>query len=271
MQKKITTMVITRVLTAFFFIAAIGLAVVLVKNIKSKIDEDERIDRQEQLVINKLKMIRDAEIAYLATNGKYTGSFDTLISFIDTGSIYITQRTEEIKMLAYGAEEITITIDTIGKVSVKDSVFVVREPMFCLAAGTIKELNISAGTTVKRGDRVATILSNKGKTIKLKAPYNAVIESIPVREGQQVEAKSALANLSYKRIGDITNLAYLPESKSNARFDIFAGKVSKGNVVVNVFEAKDTQPINPLRRKNKNENALRVGSRTEVSVAGNWE
>ena len=82
---------ITRVLSIFFFIVAIGLAYLLVKNIKSKIDEDARIERQEDLVINKLKMIRDAEVAYLATNGKYTSSFDTLISFIDTGSIYITR------------------------------------------------------------------------------------------------------------------------------------------------------------------------------------
>ena len=37
------------------------------------------------------------------------------------------------------------------------------------------------------------------------------------------------------------------------------------------FEAKDTKPVNPLRRQGNNKNALRVGSRTEVSVAGNWE
>ena len=264
-------MVITRVLSIFFFVVAIGLAVVLVRNIKSKIDEDKRIERQEQLVINKLKMIRDAEVAYLATNGKYTGSFDTLISFIDTGSIYITQRSEEIKMLAYGAEEVTITIDTIGKVSVKDSVFVVREPLLNLTEGTIQNLNMSEGSTINKDDNVVTVLSNTGKTIRIKAPYNAVVEKIYVREGQQVETSDALARLSYNRIGNIQNLVYLPESKNNATFELFAGKISKGNVVVDVFEARDTQPVNPIRRKNKNENALRVGSRTEVSVAGNWE
>ena len=264
-------MVITRVLSIFFFVAAIGLAVVLVRNIKSKIDEDMRIERQEQLVINKLKMIRDAQIAYLATNGKYTSNFDTLISFIDTGSIYITQRSEEIKMLAYGAEEVTIHIDTIGKVSVKDSVFVVREPLLNLTEGTIQDINMTEGGMIKKGDVVVTVLSNKGKTVKIRAPYNAAVEAISVREGQQVETSQGLAKLSYKRIGNIENLAYLPESKSNRKFDLFAGKVTKGNVVVDVFEAKDTQPVNPLRRKNKNENALRVGSRTEVSVAGNWE
>lgn len=264
-------MVITRVLSIFFFVVAIGLAVVLMRNIKSKIDEDKRIERQEQLVINKLKMIRDAEVAYLGTNGKYTGSFDTLISFIDTGSIYITQRSEEIKMLAYGAEEVTIHIDTIGKVSVKDSVFVVREPLLNLAEGTVQDLNISVGGTIKKGDVVATVLSNSGKTVKIRAPYSATVEGISVKEGQQVEANKALAKLSYKRIANIENLAYLPESKNNDKFSLFAGKVSKGNVVVDVFEAKDTKPVNPIRRKNKNENALRVGSRTEVSVAGNWE
>lgn len=264
-------MVITRVLSIFFFIVAIGLAVVLVKNIKSKIDEDEQIEKQEQLVINKLMMIRDAEIAYLSTNGKYTGSFDTLISFIDTGSIYIIQRTETIKMLAYGAEESTFTIDTIGIVSVKDSIFVVREPLLSLSAGTIKEMKMSEGSSIKKGDVIVSILSNKGKTVKLKAPYNAVVERVNIKEGQQVKANQGLANLAYKRIGDINNLPLIPDSKSNAHFELFASKVPKGNVFVNVFEARDTQPVNPMRKQNKNENALRVGSRTQVSVAGNWE
>ena len=177
-------MVITRVLSIFFFVVAIGLAVLLYNNIKSKIDEDDQINRQEQLVINKLKMIRDAEIAYLAVNSRYTSSFDTLISFIDTGSIYITQRSEEIKMLAYGAEEVIQHVDTIGKVSVKDSVFVVRESLLNLAEGTVKELNLTVGSTIQKGKVVATILSNTGKAVKIRASYNATVESINVREGQ---------------------------------------------------------------------------------------
>ena len=221
-------MVITRALSIFFFVAAIGLAVVLVKNIKSKIDEDEQIAGQEQLVINKLKMIRDAEAAYLSTNGKYTGSFDTLISFIDTGSIYIIQRTETIKMLAYGAEESTFTVDTIGVVSVKDSVFVVREPLLNLVAGTIKEMNMSEGGSIKKGKIVVKILSDKGKTINLRAPYNATVERLNMKEGQQVGVNQALARLSYKRIEDVTKIPYLPGSKNNGLFDLFASKISKG-------------------------------------------
>lgn len=264
-------MVITRVLSIFFLVVAIVLAGVLVRNIKSKIDEDKRIERQENLVINKLKMIRDAQIAFLASNGKYTGSFDTLISFIDTGSIYITQRREEIEMLAYGTENVTVHVDTIGEVSVNDSIFVVREPLNSLAVGTIQDLNMSEGGVIRRGDVVATILSGTGKTVRVRAPYNATIERLSVKEGQQVKVNTTLARLASARISDLNNLPYLPESENNEKFELFAGKVTKGNVVVDVFEARDPRPVNPLRRKNKNEKALRVGSRTEVSVAGNWE
>ncbi len=264
-------MVVTRVLSYFFLVVAIVLAGVLVRNIKSKIDEDKYIDRQENLVINKLKMIRDAEVAYLATNGKYTGNFDTLISFIDTGSIYITQRREEIEMLAYGRENVTIHIDTIGKVGVKDSVFVEREILKSLADGTIQDLNMVEGKEIKRGDVVATVINPKGKSVKIRAPYNAMVERLSVKEGQQVELNGGLARLAYNRIADINSLPIIPESKDDKKFELFAGKISKGNVVVDVFEAKDTAPVNPARRKNKNEKALRVGSRTEVSVSGNWE
>ncbi len=264
-------MVITRVLSIFFFIAAIVLAGVLIRNIKSKIDEDKRIERQENLVINKLKMIRDAQVAYLATNGKYTGNFDTLISFIDTGRIYLTQRSEEIEMLAYGQEKITVFIDTIGEVSVKDSLFVVRDMVKSLANGTLQDLNMTVGGEIKRGDVIATVISSTGKSVRVRAQQNALVERVYTKEGQQVNINQDLARIAYPRINDIKQIPYLPESKSGEQFSLFADKILKGNVRVDVFEARDTRPVNVLRRKNQNERALRVGSRTEPSVSGNWE
>jgi hypothetical protein len=264
-------MLVTRILSAFFFIAAIGLSVVLVNNIKSKIDADKYIERQETMVINKLKMIRDAQVAFLSTNGRYTASFDTLIAFIDTGSLYITQRRDIIEQQEYGEEKVTILIDTIGKVGVYDSIFVIREPMLCLTEGTVRELNVTEGSQVKKDDVVATILSSKGKSLKVKALQTGTIEKIAVKEGEQVTAQKILANLAYPRTLDTKSLALIPESKNNAKFELFAGKIVRGNVTVDVFEAKDVEPVNPARKAKKNENALRVGSRTEVSVSGNWE
>lgn len=264
-------MVITRVLSIIFFVVAIVLAGVLVKNIKSKIDEDKRIERQENMVINKLKMIRDAQVAYLATNGKYSGNFDSLISFIDTGKIYLTQRREEIEMLAYGQEKVTVFIDTIGEVFVKDSLFVERNLVKSLANGTLQDLNMTTGNEIKRGDIVATVISNTGKAVRIRAQQNAMVEAIYVKEGQQVSTNQDLARIAFPRINDISRLPYLPESTTDQQFSLFASKILKGNVKVDVFEARDTRPVNPLRRKNKNEKALRVGSRTEPSISGNWE
>ncbi len=43
-----------------------------------------------------------------------------------------------------------------------------------------------------------------------------------------------------------------------------AGKIEKGNVMVNVFEVVDTKPFDPKQ-------VLKVGSMTEPTNAGNWE
>jgi len=264
-------MVLTRVISAFLFIVAIGLAFFLVYRIKYKIDDDKRIDRQEKMVINKLMLIRDAQIGYHSVNRKYTGDFDTLIHFIDTGYMYLTQRNEQIITKEYGAEEIIITIDTIGKVSVKDSILTVRDLFKALAIGTVSDLKVNQGEIVKKGDVFAIIKTNNGKKLKLRSIVNAYVDTIFVTVGTEVQPSTSLALLSYQRIRDVNTLPNIPLSKTGATFDLWAGKITKGNVVVDVFEARDTEPINPKRLVNNNERALKVGSRTDVSISGNWE
>ena len=65
-------------------------------------------------------------------------------------------------------------------------------------------------------------------------------------------------------------LPYIPGTE-NKKFELFADEIERGGVTVDVFEAKDVDPINPARRKNENENALAIGSRTEVTTRGNWQ
>ena len=262
---------LTRILSVFFLLVAIVLAGYLAYSIKFKIDEDKRIANQESQVINKLKMIRDAEVAYQAVNGKYTGSWDSLINFVNTGYIFITQRNEKIVPKPYGQEEVTVTIDTIGKVDVKDSIFVVRQPVPALANGTITNLEISKGSTVKRGDLLGTIQSDKGRKLSIKSPASGTVDAVYVREGSQVQPTSGVALISYKRIDNVDNLPFIPGSKTGKKFELWAGKITKGNVPVDVFEAKDTDPVNPKRRMNNMKNALRVGSKTDVTTNGNWE
>ncbi len=191
-----------KILTIVFTLVAIGLAYYLVDRIKFAIDEEKRIAATERQIIEKLMFIRDAQVAYKDANGQYTSDWSKLINFIDTGTIYITQKREEIKLLEYGAEETIIHVDTLDNIPVADSLF-----------------------------------------------------SNPVYEKFQ---------------GNLNDISKVPVTGET--FILSADRIKKGNVEVNVFLAEDPAPINPARRGDDSIlGPLRVGSLTEVTIAGNWE
>ena len=190
---------LTKILSAVFLLVAIGTGYYLVNSVKTDIQFEEELRRTESQIVEKLKLIRDAQIAYRGGNGKYASDWDSLINFVDTGKIYIIQKREEVEIKAYGAEETTIILDTIGSVSVMDSLF----------------------------------------------------------------SPSKVPNFNLQR------LPYKPGTET--KFEIFAGKIERSGQMVDVFEIKDPNPLNPARRRNDNERALRVGSKTDVTTSGNWE
>ncbi len=192
---------LTKVLSVVFFAVAAFLGYLLWKGVDDVVEEEKRIALLEAVTIEKLGMLRDAQLAYQASNGKYAGTWDSLKMFIENGTIWMVQRTETTKLLDYGAEEIKVTFDTLGSVSVIDSLFNARKH---------PEFNID------------------------------VLPVVPGSGGKQ--------------------------------FEFFAAKVEKaGGYLVNVFEIRDPSPVNPKRRANNNEKALKVGSRTDASTEGNWK
>jgi hypothetical protein len=186
-----------KIASVALFIVAMVLFYVLGRSIYGTIDETNRIEQEEKRVIEKLKLIRSAMVGYQRTYGQYTSDWENLIHFVDSGLFYITERREFVKQLDYGAEQVTIEIDTIATIGVFDSLF------------------------------------------------------------------AHIPNFQSSR------LPYKPNS--DVKFDIFADKIVKGGVEVDVFEVKDPKPVNPKRRAKNNERALRIGSRSEVTTSGNWE
>lgn len=89
--------------------------------------KQEKQKRFEQ-VIAKLKDIRNAEEAYFLVNKNYTANFDELINFIENGKYTVTTQRDtswvefdkhyKIDVMKQG-----VVVDTLGKVSVKDSLF----------------------------------------------------------------------------------------------------------------------------------------------------
>ncbi len=104
-------------------VVSIVLAFFIYNGIQGPIKFKVELERRTDVVVEKLKDIRDAQIAYRNVNGKYTASFDTLTDFIVNGQIPIIKLTAD-------PEDTTLTImfmDTVGYVLVMDSIFKNRE------------------------------------------------------------------------------------------------------------------------------------------------
>lgn len=113
----------TRIFTVLLFVVALGLGYFLFNSIKTDIEFEEKIESTEARVIDKLKQIRDAQIAYQAIHGRYTDNWDSLKDFIENGVIYDVQKTERVIPMAYGQDSVIVNYDTLGTVAVKDSLF----------------------------------------------------------------------------------------------------------------------------------------------------
>lgn len=193
-------MTLTRILSVVFLLGALGLGFMLYRSVDDVMQEEKRIAAIEARVIEKLQMLRDAQIAYIAAKGEYARSWDELREFIEDGEIWIVERKETTKLLEYGKEETTVSFDTLGSVQVIDSLFNERRyPNF-----------------------------------------------------------------------NLENLHIVPGS-GGLEFEFFSDKIERSQREIGVFEIRDPAPINPKRRANNNEKALRVGSRTDSSTSGNWE
>ena len=114
---------VTKILSITSLVVALGLSAFLIFRIKFAIDEEKRIARVEQKVIERLMMIRDAQVGYQAVHGEYANTWEKLIEFVKNGDFYIIEKSEEIITLSYGRDSSVVHLDTLGRIPVRDSLF----------------------------------------------------------------------------------------------------------------------------------------------------
>lgn len=113
-------------------------------------------------VIENLKDIRSAQLAHQEITGKFTGSFDSLVRFVDTAEFAITQRRDTVfadveRNKAFGIKEgyylEAVIIDTLGYVPVKDSIFKgsdrYKKMMEIPIKGVDEKIELRAGKIIK--------------------------------------------------------------------------------------------------------------------------
>jgi len=85
-----------RVIQILFVLIIIILGYLIVESIMEPIRFNQEVEVREQATIDRLIDIREAQKAYKDIYKRYTASFDTLISFLDTGSFSVVKAIGEI-------------------------------------------------------------------------------------------------------------------------------------------------------------------------------
>ena len=80
-----------RVIQILFVLVIIVLGYLIVESIMEPIRFNQEVEVRERATINRLIDIREAQKAYKDVYKKYTGSFDTLIAFVDTGNFTVVK------------------------------------------------------------------------------------------------------------------------------------------------------------------------------------
>ena len=156
----------TKILKYVFLAIALGMGYYLFAAIRAPIVEMNRIERIEGQVIEKLKLIREAEKAYFNKYTRYAGTCDTLLDFINNDRIVNVSRRETIiQRAAYLGDSVVVQIDTLGFIMVRDSLFSADKlpagitlENLCSVPGSGAEFVFYAGQVQKPGGYVLEVV-----------------------------------------------------------------------------------------------------------------
>lgn len=272
----------TRVSTIVLFTVALfsisgGLAGYLRASIKETIDFKNSIASTEEKVIEKLKVIREAQKVYLEQHGKYTSDWDSLINFIKNGIVPVTVRVEKVIPLSYGADSIYVRIDTIDQIPAKERIFKKTHLVNAASDGTFMGFFVKEGDEVIRGAKSYRLKREGSEKVEefIFLENGKVSKLADVQPGDEVNRGQTLITLWEYQFDpnlDIETLNIVPGT--NKEFEIYTNRLNRNGVWVNVIHVMDPEPVNPERSEQneaKNRQPLQFGSKSDVNTSGNWE
>ncbi len=195
-------------------------------------------------VIKNLIDIRDSQLAYRQVNGKFADNFDNLVKFIDTAKFTITQRRDtsivDVEATKRFGGVITtksiVLIDTLGFVSVKDSLF-------------------KTSTRYKTMMNVPTIDIEK---------YDEWVNSLPTDTKAKEDYKKEM------EAGKTFQLKAGVLEQNDVKIPVFEAKVKKDVILFDQNRDLVIQENQVVSVDGVNGDALKVGSMDEVKTNGNW-
>ena len=214
---------------------ALALGYYLVEGIEAPIQFKKEREYRYGFVIQRLKDIRKAELAYKDQHGVFTGDFDELINFVKHDSLKVVRK--------LGALPDTLT----ERGALEMGLSIAKLPATIKKTKTKELFNVTIPSDFE--------VTNNTVDKALKIGYL-------IRDTINVSVVDTLFGPNF--VAD--SLRYVPFSKKGAEFKLGAGDIETASKVkVQVFEAVDTDPFDPNK-------VLKVGDLNEpTNNAGNWE
>lgn len=266
---------LNRILSFVLLAISISLAIYLFHSIKSTIDFRASIENTEKQIVSKLEVIRESEKVYLEQYGHYTSNWDSLTDFIEHGIVPITVRTEKVIPLSYGADSISVHIDTIDRVPAREKIFKKTYSVVAADDGTFEGYFVKMSDQVLKGQKSYTMKIGENTYTYNFLESGRINTLAKLQPGDQIKKGQLLISYwdyQFDPNIDVTKLSVVPGSGKT--FDIYTGKIDRNHVKVSVIYVSDPAPINPMRSVNaeaKNDQPLHFGSKNDVSLGGNWE
>jgi hypothetical protein len=205
------------IIQVILVIGILALGFLVWKSVQDPIDFNKEKEKRFNSVIQNLKDIRTAQLAYKRVHGEFTSSFDTLINFVKTDSMPIVKSIGHIpdslvyvhglkKAEKIALEDGTIIRDTM-KVSTLDSLFSHDYPIEKLryVPYTNKEEFILGATEIETGSKV------KVKVFEAKVPYHVILNGLDEQQiinlMEEAEALEKYRGLKVGSLKEATNHA----------------------------------------------------------------
>lgn len=160
------------------WIAAGILAYLIYGSIQGPIEFNKLKKERYAEVIERMKDIQAAELAYKDVKGHFSGDFNELIKFVDTAQFTITQRRDttilDVEMTrAYGVDQYKeiILVDTLGYRPVKDSLFGNSDDyknMMYVPNTENEKFELDAGYLTKGNNKIPVFEAKVAKEVILK-------------------------------------------------------------------------------------------------------
>ena len=168
---------------ALFFFSLI-LIYQIYQSINAPIEFNKVKNERYLKVIDRLKDIRNAQIAFKSVNGSYSTSFDELIKFVDSAQFTIVQKRDSSYMQydrVYRIDMLreVVVIDTLGYVPVKDSLFSntdsYKKMAYIPVDGVDEQFKLKADVILKNDYRVHVFEVRVSKDLILKGQNKDLI------------------------------------------------------------------------------------------------